>query len=63
MAGGVAIQEDEVFRWVNFLKAYDDITQNFIPVLGVIHVALNDPQGNFVVLSEACQHHDGFATL
>ena len=53
MAGGVVIQEDEVFHWVSFLEVYDDVMQNFIPVLGGVHVALNDPQGNFVVLSEA----------
>ena len=63
MAGGVVIQEDEVFRWVSFLEGYDDVTQNFIPVLGGVHVAFNDPQGDFVVVSEACPHHDGSATL
>ena len=48
---GVAIQEDEVFRWVSFLEGYHDVTQNFIPVLGSVHVAFNDPQGDFMVVS------------
>ena len=43
ITGGVVIQEDEVFRWVSFLEGYDDVTQNFIPVLGGVHVAFNDP--------------------
>ena len=58
MAGGVVILEDEVFRWVSFLEGYDDVTQNFIPVLGGVHVAFNDPQGDFVIVNEACPHHD-----
>ena len=58
VAGGIIVNKDEILFWVGLLKGLDDVTQNFIPVLDGVHIALNDVQGNLVVVGESRPHHD-----
>ena len=59
MARGVVIHKDKVLGWVSVLEGQDNVTQNFISVLGDGHFASYYLQHNLMVVSEACPHYGG----
>ena len=63
MVCGVVTNKDKVLSLVSLLERQDDVTQNFISVLGGGYVAFDDLQGEPIALSEACPHHNGSTTL
>ena len=63
MVLNIVIHKDEVCSLVSLLEGQNDVTQNFISVLGGGHVAFDDLQSDLIVVNEACPHPDGSTTL